>query len=438
MRYLYFYGFFYLLLFFYSSFSYGHSVQLNSNYSCSSNQGYFGGSPPHHHDLSTPGQYPCTYSDRGSESDPTPDCPEKGSSSKSMVKLPRGYSGEVTIGGCSYTATPAGGIGIYTANGDYYSNYNMESNGPIDQTSDGGLEVDPSDASTHSEGSPSDPITGETSSSTSTNEYGDQVVSNSNVTHVYEGDTHIRSTTTTSTTTSSSGAQSSTVTRQTQTTYGNGVTTTNTSITNTDDQGVQTVVGTSTSTEPPEDGEQSSVSGGGSCSSPPSCDGDAVQCAILIQQFHDRCNTDKTATAPLDCSASFQCDGDAIQCAMLKIEHDEYCSIQQYKDITADSVFQDADLSSVDNLEAGSSWTDDNTDEIDTEINSFVSDITSAGGDNTAQCPDGTSVSFGQLGDVEVSYTGICGLAEVTRPLLILLATFYSLYGLVQVLRGNK
>jgi hypothetical protein len=121
---------------------------------------------------------------------------------------------------------------------------------------------------------------------------------------------------------------------------------------------------------------------------------------------------------------------------MAKIQNDNYCSVAQYDGQTADSVFQGEGLSALDDLEAGSAF-DGVTEDIGGDVSGFVSSIGTAGNNVNANCPAPTVVSFGRLGDFEMSYVGVCGLAEVTRPIVIFFAIFYSMSGLVQVLRGT-
>lgn len=264
-------------------------------------------------------------------------------------------------------------------------------------------------------------------------------------------DPDVTTTTSPPTTTTSDDGSTTTTTEQSSTTNNNDNTTTITTkeTTTNNTTGETTVTNTSTTvnngtgevsetqTESDSEDDQSTASGGQSCNAAPVCDGDAIQCAILKQSWLSRCNSEDDISSITSCSGVFTCEGDAIQCARAKLENENYCSLQQYDDLTTESVFSDSGLSSIDSLDNGSAWSSSGaTDSIDTEVGSFVSDITSAGGNNTAQCPSATVVNLGGLGEISFSYIGICGLAEMTRPLLILLATFFSLSGLVQTLRG--
>jgi hypothetical protein len=245
-------------------------------------------------------------------------------------------------------------------------------------------------------------------------------------------------TTITNTETTTTNNNGDTVTEKTTTTTNNstGATTTTTSQITTNENGDISINGASKETTGEDPAERSS-SGGDSCIVPPSCSGDAIDCATQKQVWLLRCEGESTAGDPLSCSSTYECDGDPIFCALAKVQNENYCSLEQYAGQTAVGVYEAEGLTTVDSMSAGSAF-DGVTEDIGADVSGFVSSISSAGNNVTSSCPSPIVVSFGRLGNFEVSYIGVCGLAEITRPILIFFAIFYSMFGLVQVLRGNK
>jgi hypothetical protein len=242
----------------------------------------------------------------------------------------------------------------------------------------------------------------------------------------------------TNTETTTTDKDGSTVTEKTTNTTNNttGASTTTTNQITTNSNGDVSVSGTTKDTTGEESSERTS-SGGDSCTVPPSCSGDAINCGIQKQVWLNRCEGESTSGDPLACSAPYECDGDPIFCALAKVQNENYCSLEQYANQTAEGVFESEGLTSIDTMAAGSAF-DGVTEDIGSDVSGFVSSISSAGNNVTSACPSPIVVSFGKLGNFEVSYIGVCGLAEITRPILIFFAIFYSMFGLVQVLRGNK
>lgn len=119
----------------------------------------------------------------------------------------------------------------------------------------------------------------------------------------------IEDVTTTTTTETTSNTNSNTSTTTTTTTYLDNLT-------------GNTRVETTITQEP--NGPERSASGGTNCGTPPSCNGDPINCAILNQTWLDRCKANHFVQAG-NCSQAFQCEGDPISCAALKIEHNKLC-----------------------------------------------------------------------------------------------------------------
>jgi hypothetical protein len=245
-------------------------------------------------------------------------------------------------------------------------------------------------------------------------------------------------TTITNTETTTINNNGDTVTEKTTTTTNNstGASTTTTTQKTTNENGDITINGATKETTGEDQAERSS-SGGDSCIVPPSCSGDAIDCATQKQVWLLRCDGESSSSDPLSCSSTYECDGDPIFCAFNKVQNENYCSLEQYAGQTAVGVYEAEGLTTVDSMSAGSAF-DGVTEDIGSDVSGFVSSISSAGNNVTSSCPSPIVVSFGKLGNFEVSYIGVCGLAEITRPILIFFAIFYSMFGLVQVLRGNK
>jgi hypothetical protein len=246
-------------------------------------------------------------------------------------------------------------------------------------------------------------------------------------------------TTITNTETTVEAPNGDTVTEKTTTTTNNttGQSTTQITTKTTNENGDVTISGFTKSEENTgEEGPDRLSSGGDSCTVPPSCSGDAIDCGTQKQVWLNRCAADESIGDILSCSSSFECDGDPIACAARKLQNDNYCTIAQYSGQTAESVFSTAGLTSIDDMDSGSALSGV-TQDIGGDVSGLVSSISSAGDNVNAACPAPIVVSFGHLGNFEVSYIGVCGLAEITRPILLFFSVFYSMFGLVQVLRGN-
>ena len=422
-----------LFFLFYSSFSYSHSfnnpsARPNGVGDCSPQYiPVLGGDVYQLHVGTENGFSGCSYSHSGglvpSIPDPEPDGCDAG------FKPVTFEDGSVACVPESYNA---GDIGL-DMHGDGHDNFT------VNEDDDGNYTV-----------SSNDPDTDINADNSGLNDY-PPADSGGPLPYTPPSDPDVTTTSSPPTTTTSSDGSETTTTEQTTTTNNNDNTTTITTKETTvnNNTGETSVTNTSTTvnngtgevsetqTESDSEDTESTASGGATCNAAPVCDGDAIQCATLKQVWLSRCQSDEEISSINNCSGSFTCEGDAIQCARAKLENENYCSLQQYEDLTSQSVFSDSGLSEIGDYSTGSAWSETGaTESIDTEVTSFVSDITSAGGNNSAQCPSPTEVSLGSLGAISFSYEGICGLAELTRPLLILLATFFALRGLVQTLRG--
>jgi len=168
-------------------------------------------------------------------------------------------------------------------------------------------------------GSVGDETTGNESTS-STSADGTQSTSQKTTTfNPYSGATTVRETVTTTNPDGSTVVDAKTTTT-TPNASGNGSgTTTTRSVTRTAADGtVTTETEGSSSTTDTDDTEASKnlASGGDSCAAPPSCNGDAIQCGILLQVWRDNCVFSKLSGGD-SCDAPPVCDTSQVGCAAL-------------------------------------------------------------------------------------------------------------------------
>lgn len=191
-------------------------------------------------------------------------------------------------------------------------------------------------------------------------------------------------------------------------------TTTDTSVTDNGD-GTTTTTTTGTSTtgsgqeQQPED--NNSASGGSECDSPPVCDGDAIQCAILQQQWDTRCHSDYEVSGSSDCSTDLSCSGDPIQCAILAQQRQQNCNL------TGTITEADLDLDSA-------SATSELAETVDLESTIDIESIFTDPG-TSASCPSPTAINL-TPGTFYFDYSPFCSVMENLRPFVLFLFSFLS------------
>jgi hypothetical protein len=134
----------------------------------------------------------------------------------------------------------------------------------------------------------------------------------------------------------------------------------------------------------PDGEEPSSASGGGTCASRPSCSGDAIQCAILVQTWLARCDSPEgEGDDPIDWDAATGFD-----------------LVPSDGPLTdpADQVIPD---------------------EGDTDLSGFLSGLTSTSGP-AGSCPSPYALPL-TSGSRSFEWTGVCSFATTIRPLVLLL-----------------
>lgn len=150
------------------------------------------------------------------------------------------------------------------------------------------------------------------------------------------------------------------------------------------------------------------ASGGEGCTTPPSCAGDAIQCAILYQQWATKCRqvdgdggtgteNGGTSSATLNgCTSAPVCSGDPIQCAILATAWEARC---QQADIAGTELGQALD--GTDDKAASKQRDSAQVQEIDlsTQIN--------LSGFLSRSCPSNTS--FTVMGaQLEIPWSDVC------------------------------
>jgi len=269
-------------------------------------------------------------------------------------------------------------------------------------------------------------------------------------------DPDVTTTTSPPTTSTSSDGSETTTTEQTTTTNNNDNTTTITTKQTTvnNNTGETSVTNTSTTvnngtgevsetqTESDSEDTESTASGGSTCNAAPVCDGDAIQCAILNQQYLDRCN-DSYESSALDSCGSFECKGDAIQCASLKFQNKQYCDIKEQLDSDLlSSSLADGLNDFIDNYDDPSGTVDSDgfltsldADQINVADSLDLGSIISTDS-NSGSCPPPETISLSKL-NFQVSFQPFCDLATILRPFVLLLFSFMSSVTAYRSLQGT-
>jgi len=156
-----------------------------------------------------------------------------------------------------------------------------------------------------------------------------------------------------------------------------------------------------------DDDIEGDTSGGDSCSTPPVCSHDAIQCAILRDTWKNRCNTDKEVGDINDCSRpDYTCKGDPIACAVLRIQRNEYCIGKNLDELNAEILLDQA----MDDLV--NSYGNPLTTESgvltsflgeDNDVSNTLSDVFNTSKPYTSACPPPRALSL-SIGDAEFNY----------------------------------
>lgn len=193
----------------------------------------------------------------------------------------------------------------------------------------------------------------------------------------------------------------------------NGSSATTTVKSQTDSQGNTTISGTSSEKQTEKEG---SVSGGNTCDVAPSCNGDAVLCAVVHQQWLTRCDKN-TEYADSDCSSQPMCKGDVLLCAGLINQWQDRCSMQNAP-TDAQKFFEDRGFKTAEqyNAEGGI------LESVDNDVSSLANSVLSSRSAVVGSCPADISFTAGAFGDFSLSLEPFCMLAEEIYWLVILSA----------------
>lgn len=162
------------------------------------------------------------------------------------------------------------------------------------------------------------------------------------------------------------------------------------------------------------------------CDSPPVCSGDAIDCAILVEEWKNSCNAYELSTPATDCLEPPTCEGDPIECSIFLQDWDQYCSDQVSTlamATDADTEFTEQGFLDLDNLAPGELFDEiaEESDEkdIQSELGEFFSYTPTTG-----TCPPPETANLGKFGTVEFSYQLFCDLATYIYYVAILGAYF--------------
>ncbi len=185
-----------------------------------------------------------------------------------------------------------------------------------------------------------------------------------------------------------------------------------------------------------DDTENESEKGKGqatNCDSPPSSEGDAQLAAIHMQLWINACETGVVNGAG-DCSTAPTCEGDAITCAIHKLEWDEACAQREALSNATDEAVEHFTSQGMDDLGqvTEGQWFNQLNVGGEIDLQTQFGDFLQPAGE-TATCPQAQSVDLGQFGTISIGYNWFCDLADMIRPIILLIA---SVTGGVIVLRS--
>lgn len=185
------------------------------------------------------------------------------------------------------------------------------------------------------------------------------------------------------------------------------------------------------------------------CNRPPSCNGDAIQCATLIQIHHVMCQTkdineklsdddsgSSSVSGGANCESAPVCSGDAVQCAILDQLHQVKC--KDHSDIDGDGDGGESSLASEQQAVLGS---------INDQLSSFDSEaeaeIAAAGGrqsvdlvvdfsdlapdyePDAGDCPEDLVLNLDLFGEFVVPTSNYCSDLKIVGTLVRTSAAYY-------------
>ena len=165
--------------------------------------------------------------------------------------------------------------------------------------------------------------------------------------------------------------------------------------------------------------KESSASGGNSCDAAPSCSGDAIDCAILQQQWLTRCAQEEEGEfTDNGCAVDPQCEGDPLLCAALVYSWKDDCALEKAKQ-DAEGWFENNSYEEAEDLAArGGPFLDGG--EID--LSDITDGVLSSRSTVASACPAPESIDAGPFGTYEFSYQPFCDLADMIYWVVMLSA----------------
>ena len=181
--------------------------------------------------------------------------------------------------------------------------------------------------------------------------------------------------------------------------------------------------------------KESSASGGGSCESAPVCQGDAVQCAILQQQWLTRCSSeDEGKFEDNGCEVDPLCEGDPLLCAAVIYSWRDDCAIEKAK-VDAESYFENNSYQEAEDIAAsGGPFLDGG----ETDLGDIVDGALSARSTVAASCPASETANLGPFGQWEVSYQPFCDLADMIYWVVMLSAYLTGTFIIFRTVTSSK
>tara|TARA_R110001592_G_scaffold340362_2_gene628487 strand:+ start:384 stop:2135 length:1752 start_codon:yes stop_codon:yes gene_type:complete len=156
------------------------------------------------------------------------------------------------------------------------------------------------------------------------------------------------------------------------------------------------------------------------CRVQPECGkADAIECAILRQNWAGMCRKGSSVEGAADCSATLKCEGGPIECALLSVERERACQLEP--DVLKSGMIQAF-------TDAGMAPVGEFTDEdifITHDGGAMIGDFLDADSRAGSCPPDLTVPVFGKA--VVISLSPLCALAVYIRALILLSASYFGL-----------
>lgn len=164
--------------------------------------------------------------------------------------------------------------------------------------------------------------------------------------------------------------------------------------------------------------KESSASGGNSCDAAPSCSGDAIDCAILQQQWLTRCAEDDGKFTDNGCEVDPQCEGDPLLCAGLIYSQKDRCALEKAAE-DAEGWFQNNGYKTAEDYAAEGGIFGDG---VETDVGDIANGVFSSRSTVSGSCPAPIAFSVPNFGTFEYSLEPFCLLSDEIYWLVLLSA----------------